>query len=328
MASDTKSTTALETFAQEERRFPPRPDFAATANAIVYQNGTPAFVDCDDRSWNIDPVLLEAELDRRWRIGKLPRAVITVDLYGQCADYEPIVKACSRYDVPVLEDAAEALGATYRGRMAGRFGTMAAFSFNGNKIITTSGGGMLASDREDLVARARYLSSQAREPRPEYHHSEIGFNYRLSNVLAAIGRAQLRVLRERVEARRLVFEWYRELLAGLPGLTFMPEAPEGRSTRWLTCIVIEREEFGATTAEVRAALEAANIEARPVWKPLHLQPVFSECQRIGGNVAERLFSRGLCLPSGSSLARADVEQIAEIIRAVHRNGGIPPLGQS
>jgi dTDP-4-amino-4,6-dideoxygalactose transaminase len=212
--------------------------FSASVNLVVYLGGQPTFIDSERTSWNMDPDLPEETLAAQARAGKLPKAVIPVHLYGQSADLDPILAACARYDVPVIEDAAEALGATYKGRSLGTFGLMGAFSFNGNKIITTSGGGMLVSADKGLIDHARKLSTQARDPAPHYEHSEIGYNYRLSNVLAAIGRGQLRVLDERVRRKREIFETYRRLLSDLPGIAFMPEAPWGRSTRWLTCITV------------------------------------------------------------------------------------------
>lgn len=288
--------------------------FSATVNALVYERARPVFVDATRASWNLDPALVVEELDRLGRGGRLPKAVVTVDLYGQCADYDPIVAACERWGVALIEDAAEALGASYRGRPAGSFGVMAAFSFNGNKIITTSGGGMLVADDERWTKQARFLATQARDPAPHYEHSQIGFNYRMSNVAAAIGRGQLETLEQRVAARRRNFDWYVELLGDLPGIEFMPEAPYGLSTRWLTCLTVDPDGFGATREDIRLALEAENIEARPVWKPMHMQPVFAECRAIGGAVSAELFDKGLCLPSGSSLVRADVERVAGIVR--------------
>jgi len=293
--------------------------FSATANAIAYERAKPVFIDATAESWNLDPGLVAAELDRLGRVGRLPGAVMTVDLYGQCADYDPIVAVCERWGVPLIEDAAEALGATYRGKPAGSFGVMAAFSFNGNKIITTSGGGMLVADNERWTKQARFLATQARDPAPHYEHSQIGFNYRMSNVLAAIGRAQLETLAERVHARRANFDAYAAGLGDLPGVEFMPEASYGRCTRWLTCLTIDPAAFGATREDVRLALEAENIEARPVWKPMHLQPVFRECRAVGGGVSERLFEDGLCLPSGSNLAEADRVRVIEIVRRCCRN---------
>ena len=292
--------------------------FSASANPILYEGGRPVFIDAERSTWNMDPELLRDELQVCAARGRLPRAVIVVDLYGQCADYDRILPICAARGVPVIADAAEALGATYRGQMAGTFGLMGVFSFNGNKIITTSGGGMLVSDDAELVARARFLATQARDPAPHYQHSALGFNYRLSNVLAAIGRGQLRVLPERIAARRRNFEYYRETLGGLPGVTFMPHAACGRPNYWLTCITIRPEAFGATREDVRRALEAENIEARPVWKPLHLQPVFAGCRVRGGAVAEDIFTSGLCLPSGSSLTMEDLQRICGIIRRICR----------
>jgi pyridoxal phosphate-dependent aminotransferase EpsN len=297
--------------------------FSASANPIVYEGATPVFLDSDRATWNLDPHLLREELRACAARGKLPRAVVVVDLYGQCADFDAIVPLCAAYDVPLIEDAAEALGATYRGRPAGTFGRFGAFSFNGNKIITTSGGGMLVGDDETLIARARFLASQARDPAPHYEHSQVGFNYRLSNLLAGVGRGQLRVLDDRVAARRRICARYQQALGGLPGLAFMPEAGYGRATRWLTCVTIDAAAFGATRDEVRLALEAANIEARPTWKPLHLQPVFAGCRCRDGAVARELFERGLCLPSGSAMTDADVDRVAGVVRAVHEGSGMP-----
>jgi dTDP-4-amino-4,6-dideoxygalactose transaminase len=313
--------------------------FAATANAIAYEGGVPVFIDCDSTSWNMDPGLLREELRVLAAAGKLPRAVIAVDLYGQCADYDQIVQACEEFGVPLIEDAAEALGATYWGRgtkdrpgrsetvlrpsSAGSFGAAAAFSFNGNKIITTSGGGMLVSHDRSLIERARFLATQAREPAPHYQHSEIGFNYRMSNVLAAIGRGQLTALTRRIAARRRNFEFYRSALGSLPGIEFMPEADFGRSTRWLTCLTIDAARFRATREDVRLALEMENIEARPVWKPMHLQPVFAGCRVKGGEVSERLFGTGLCLPSGSALTEVELERVCAVVRKVHETNTRP-----
>jgi dTDP-4-amino-4,6-dideoxygalactose transaminase len=291
--------------------------FAGSAFPITYVGARPVFVDAHPETWTVDPALVAEELDRRARHGNLPAAVITVDLYGQSADHEPILAACREHDVPVIEDAAEALGATYRGRPVGGFGRFGVFSFNGNKILTTSGGGALVSDDGDAIARARKLASQAREPFAHYEHAEIGFNYRLSNLLAAVGRGQLRVLDERVAARRRTFDGYRRGLADLPGIGFMPEAPYGRANRWLTCVTIDPDLFGADREAIRRALEAEDVESRPVWKPMHLQPVFAGCRTVGGQVAERLFGRGLCLPSGSSLSDDDRERVIAIVRRVH-----------
>jgi dTDP-4-amino-4,6-dideoxygalactose transaminase len=290
--------------------------FAATANAVTYVGARPVFVDADEASWQLDPALLAELLDGRARAGRLPAAVVTVDLYGQCADHDRIVPACAEHGVPVIEDAAEALGATYRGRPAGSLAPLAVLSFNGNKIITTSGGGMLVSDREEWVVRARHLATQARDPAPHYEHSAIGFNYRLSNLLAAVGRAQLETLPEKVAARRAVNTFYRGQLADLPGVAFMPDAGYGEPTWWLTALTIDPEAFGATREDVRLRLDGEGIEARPVWKPMHRQPVFAEAEVVGGAVAERLFERGLCLPSGSNLDAADLERIVTAVRSL------------
>lgn len=287
--------------------------FAASANPVAYLGARPVFLDCSRETWNLDPALLEEELAAAARLGKLPRAVIVVDLYGQCADWEPIVQICERYAVPIIEDAAEALGATYRGRAAGSFGVLSVLSFNGNKIITTSGGGALLTERGEWAERARFLSTQARDPAPHYQHSTIGYNYRLSNLLAAVGRGQLRVLDERVEARRATAAAYAEAFADLPGIELMPEAAYGRSNRWLSCILTAD---AATPIRIREALAALDIEARPIWKPLHLQPVFAACRMCGGAVAEDIFARGLCLPSGSSLTPADRARVIAGVRAV------------
>lgn len=289
--------------------------FSASVNPIVYLGARPVLVDSESSSWNMDPALLTEELDHRARIGRVPKAVVVVHLYGQSADLDPIVTACDRHGVALVEDAAEALGADYKGHAPGTVGLVGIYSFNGNKIITTSGGGMLVSSSAALVAHARKLATQAREPLPHYEHTEIGYNYRMSNVLAAIGRGQLRVLEDRVLARRRNFFFYRDSLGTLPGLTFMPEASWGRSTRWLTCLTIDPREFGVTRDDVRLALEAADIEARPVWKPMHLQPVFAHCERVGGDVAALLFEKGLCLPSGSNLTIGELSRVVEVVRA-------------
>ena len=262
--------------------------FSASANPITYLGATPVFIDSSADTRNMDPHLVAEELE-----------------------------ACARYEVPIIEDAAEALGATYKGKPAGSFGDLSVFSFNGNKIITTSGGGMLVSRNKAWTDRARYLATQARDPAPHYQHSQIGYNYRLSNLLAAVGRGQLRVLDERVRQRRANNVLYRAALEDLPGITFMPEAPYGKMNAWLTCIQVDPDAFGASREELRVAMEKLDIESRPVWKPMHLQPVFSECRVRGGAVSERLFERGLCLPSGSSLTGSDLERVVEVI---HRRG--------
>jgi dTDP-4-amino-4,6-dideoxygalactose transaminase len=292
--------------------------FVASVNPIRYLGGEPVLVDSEITSWNIDPELLGETLRDRARRGPLPKAVVVVHLYGQTADLDPILDVCREFEVPVVEDAAEALGASYKNRSPGAFGHSGVFSFNGNKIITTSGGGMLVSDDGGLAGRARKLATQARDPAPHYQHSVMGYNYRLSNLLAAVGRAQLGVLHDRVASRRRNFDLYVDLLGHLPGIYFQPEAPWGLHNRWLTCILVDRRAFGAGPEEIREALENENIEARPLWKPMHLQPLYDECEMIGGSVCEDLFRRGLCLPSGSSLSRADLERVAGVVRSLHK----------
>lgn len=290
--------------------------FVASGNAVVYVGAQPVFVDCDRATWNISPDLVEEELERRARVGRLPAALIAVDLYGQCADYDRLNGACARYGVPVVEDAAEALGATYRGRPAGSLGEIGIFSFNGNKIMTTSSGGMLVSERRDRVEHARHLSEQAREPVTHYEHREVGYNYRMSNVLAAIGRGQLEWLPERVARRREINELYRARLGNVPGVELMPHAPYGEASCWLTCILVDPDAFGASRDDIQMALEARDIEARPTWKPMHLQPVFAEARVVGGAVSAEIYRRGLCLPSGSSLTDDDLERVVEGVLSV------------
>jgi pyridoxal phosphate-dependent aminotransferase EpsN len=292
--------------------------FAASANPIRYLGAEPVFVDSERETWNMDPALLRDALRERARSNRLPRAVIVVHLYGQCADMDPILDACSEFDVPVLEDAAEALGAEYKGRPAGTLGAVSAFSFNGNKIITTTGGGMLVAQRAEWVEKARYWATQARDAGIAYSHSEIGYNYRMSNVLAGIGRGQMRVLESRVRQRRAVAFRYREAFADVPGITFMPQAPFGLHTNWLSCILIDEERFGCSRDGLIERLEAANIESRPVWKPMHLQPLYSACPCYGGEVAEDLFRRGVCLPSSSSLT---VEEQSHVINTIRDAAG-------
>ena len=290
--------------------------FAASANPVVYLGAQPLFIDSERTSWNMDPDLLAETLARKARRGKLPKAVIVVHLYGQTADLDRILAICNAYGVPLIEDAAEALGATYKGRSPGIFGKAGIFSFNGNKIITTSGGGMLVSDDADLIAHARKLATQARDPAPHYQHSEIGYNYRMSNVLAGIGRGQLQALDDRVRRKREIFETYRRALGDLPGISFMPEAPWGLHTRWLTVITVDADRFGVTREDIRLALEAENIESRPLWKPMHLQPVFADCEVAGGGVAEALFRDGLCLPSGTAMTETQQRRVIQRIRSM------------
>lgn len=292
--------------------------FAASANPIIYQNAKPVFVDSDTKSWNMNPDLFCEAIAHRAKMGKLPKAVLLVHLYGQSADIEPILKICDQYEIPLIEDAAEALGATYKGKTPGTFGRIGIYSFNGNKIITTSGGGMLVSNQPELVTKARFLATQARDAAPHYQHSEIGFNYRMSNVLAGIGRGQLEVLDQRVAARRHNFEVYQQALGNLPGVKFMPEADFGTCTRWLSCLTIDAEKFGADREHIRLELAKQQIETRPVWKPLHLQPVFASSEVIGGEVSENLFKDGLCLPSGSNLTDEELQQVIDAIYTVYQ----------
>jgi pyridoxal phosphate-dependent aminotransferase EpsN len=291
--------------------------FVASINPAVYLGAKPVFIDSDRESWNMDPQLLRDFLRARAEKGKLPRAVIAVHLYGQCADLDPIMEACARYDVPLIEDAAEAAGATYKGKPAGSFGVANVFSFNGNKMITTTGGGMLVSARKDWIDKARFWSTQARDPAPHYQHSELGYNYRMSNVLAGIGRGQLLVLDERVKARRAVAFRYAEAFADLPGISLMPQASYGLHTNWLSVFYVDPRRFGATRDDILAAMTKDNIEARPVWKPMHVQPLFADAERVGGAVAEDLFANGVCLPSSSSLTDEEQARVIELVRAVH-----------
>jgi dTDP-4-amino-4,6-dideoxygalactose transaminase len=291
--------------------------FIASASPITYLGAKPVFIDSDRTSWNMDPNLLADALAQRDKLGKLPKAVVLVHLYGQSADIAPIKEICDRYSIPLIEDAAEALGATYKGTSPGTWGRAGIFSFNGNKIITTSGGGMLISDDADLIGQAKFLATQARDPEPHYEHTQIGFNYRLSNISAGIGRGQLLVLKDRVAARRRNFEIYQQALGDLPGIGFMPEPDYGTSTRWLSCVTFDPEAAGIDREQIRLQLWEQQIESRPVWKPMHLQPIFADCECINNGVAEELFSQGLCLPSGSNLTEADLERVIAAIKNLY-----------
>jgi dTDP-4-amino-4,6-dideoxygalactose transaminase len=293
--------------------------FAASVNPVRYQGATPVLIDSDRTTWNMDPNLLEEALKERAEKGTLPKAVIVVDLYGQSADYDAIIPLCRSYGVPVVEDAAEALGATFQGRQAGSFGDIGIFSFNGNKIITTSGGGMFVSDNEHWVERARHLATQARENTAHYEHAEVGYNYRLSNLLAALGRGQLHDLDNKVDKKRAIFEAYRERLGDFPGIAFMPQDPRGRSNCWLSCLTIDPSVAGLNRENVRLALEEENIESRALWKPMHMQPVFTSFPSVGGRVARDLFETGLCLPSGTSLSSTDFERTVAVVEALLRD---------
>jgi dTDP-4-amino-4,6-dideoxygalactose transaminase len=299
----------------------PTMTFVATANAIRYVGAEPVFVDADVDSWNLDPELVEAELRTAATAGEPYAAVVSVDLYGRCCDYEALERIAAEYGVPLLEDAAEALGARYRDRAAGTFGALGVFSFNGNKIITTSGGGMLVTEDAEVAALVRHLATQAREPAPHYEHERLGFNYRLSNLLAAVGRGQLANLDHKVARRRAIERGYRDRLGGLPGVRFAPGADHDHQPNgWLTCLTIDPTAAGVTREDVRLHLRALGIEARPIWKPMHLQPVFAPNRVLGGAVAERTFEDGLCLPSGSSLSEADHDEVCGEVAALFATG--------
>lgn len=291
--------------------------FSASANPIRYQHATPVFVDSERDTWNMDPELLETAIKDRIAKGKKPKAIIPVHLYGMPAKMEAIMEISGKYEIPVVEDAAEALGSSIHGRKCGTFGEMGILSFNGNKIITTSGGGALVSKDEKSIKRATFLATQARDAAPHYQHSQIGYNYRMSNICAGIGRGQMEVLPERIEQRRVNFTFYERELQEFEGISFVQE-PEGfYSNRWLTTILVDPEKSGRVTREtIRLALEKENIESRPLWKPMHLQPVFKDFPYYGGKVAEGLFENGLCLPSGSNLSEEDLNRVVDCIKKV------------
>ncbi|MCX7970371.1 MAG: DegT/DnrJ/EryC1/StrS family aminotransferase [Negativicutes bacterium] len=294
--------------------------FIASANPILYLGATPVFIDSDPGTWNMSPAALRRALASLAGRGKPARAVVVVDLYGQSADYDQLRAACADFGAKIIEDAAEALGAEYKGKKCGSLAELAVFSFNGNKIITSSGGGMLVGEDGEMIERARFWATQARDRAIHYQHSQLGYNYRMSNVVAGIGRGQLRVLDQRVAGRREVFERYRQKLEGAGGISFMPEAGYGRSTRWLTAMVLDREQGRVSYRDVYDRLAEQNIESRPLWKPLHLQPLFAGCEYYsaedGLDVCGDLFFRGLCLPSGSNLDPADQDRIIDIILSV------------
>lgn len=291
--------------------------FVASVNPALYEGAVPVLIDSEPDSWNMSPQALERAMQVHDKKGELPKAVIVVNLYGQSANYIEIQRICERYGVPIVEDAAESLGATYQGRNSGTFGKFAIFSFNGNKIITTSGGGMLVSDDVTALNRARHWATQSRDPVRHYQHSELGYNYRMSNVLAGIGRGQLRYLEERVASRRRVFQNYLEALSSYPGIRFMPEIQGGKSTRWLTTLTVNSGLAGVSRDDIIYKLEENNIEARPVWKPMHLQPLLSKCcyypHEENRSVSEELYREGLCLPSGSSLPEQEQDTVIGII---------------
>jgi pyridoxal phosphate-dependent aminotransferase EpsN len=287
--------------------------FAGSAFPVVYQGATPVFIDSEERSWNMDPQLLEDAIKNRRKKGKKIKAAIVVHLYGQSADLGPIIGLCRRYDITLIEDAAESLGATYKGKYTGTIARTGIFSFNGNKIATTSGGGMIVSHDKKIVDKARFFATQARDPAPHYEHSHIGYNYRMSNICAAIGRGQLAVLHKRIEKKRKIFDWYCKALSGVPGIEFMPETGYGVSNRWLTCLTIDPKKAGLASKDIRLALEQENIESRPLWKPMHLQPVFKRFPSYTNGVSEKLFRTGLCLPSGTAMSGKDLERIKYFI---------------
>ena len=289
--------------------------FAASANPIVYQGAIPVFIDSEEITWNMCPNALEDAITFCLKKGKKPKAVIGVHLYGMPLQIKDILTLCDRYDIPFIEDAAEALGSRYEDQSLGSFGKTGILSFNGNKIITTSAGGALLSNEERLITKAKILATQARDAAPHYEHSQIGYNYRMSNICAGIGLGQLEVINERVNQRRSNFDFYKNTLSHLPGLSFQNEPENCFSNRWLTCLIIDPKKSGGVTREtVRLALEKENIESRPVWKPMHLQPVFSGSEYFGENVSERLFANGLCLPSGSNLTASELDRIVNCIK--------------
>ncbi|TDL92295.1 aminotransferase class I/II-fold pyridoxal phosphate-dependent enzyme [Vibrio vulnificus] len=298
--------------------------FVATANPILYLNAQPIFIDSEPETWNMSPNALERALREAANAGKLPKAVIIVNLYGQPAKMDELVTICNQYEVPIIEDAAESLGATYKEKASGTFGKFGIYSFNGNKIITTSGGGALISNDTNAIQRARFLATQAKDVAPHYQHSEVGYNYRMSNILAGIGRGQLEVLEERVKARRAVYDLYYQQLADIPGLKFMPELENTRSNRWLTALTINEDEFGISIKKLLQALQDENIEARHVWKPLHMQPIFKGYvyypHYIEMNVSEQLFLTGICLPSGSNMIRDDQMRVINSIKNAINKG--------
>ena len=291
--------------------------FAASANPIAYLEATPVFVDSEKETWNMDPVLLEEAIkDRLEKTGKLPKAIIPVHLYGMPVKMDEVMEVANRYGIPVLEDSAEALGSEYKGQKCGTFGEYGVLSFNGNKMITTSGGGALICPNEEKAKRALFYATQAREQAPHYQHEKIGYNYRMSNICAGIGRGQMFVLDEHVARRRAIHDLYVKLLAGLKGVKVMcqPEGEGFNSNYWLTCITVEPEEAGFTREDVRLALDEENIESRPLWKPMHLQPVFKDAPYYGNGTSERLFEIGLCLPSGPTLTDEDVERVTKVVK--------------
>jgi dTDP-4-amino-4,6-dideoxygalactose transaminase len=294
--------------------------FSGSCNPIAYVGATPVFVDSELATWNMDPALLEEAILDRIKKGKKPKAIILVHLYGMPAKLNELMATSRKYEIPVIEDAAEALGSTYFDQRTGTFGDFGIYSFNGNKIITTSGGGALVAKNEAWIKKARFLATQARDAAPHYQHSEIGYNYRLSNISAGIGLGQIKVLDDRVRQRRANFEFYHAALGHLPGIAFQPEKTGSFSNRWLTTILIDPSQNGGFTREdLRLALEKENIESRPLWKPMHLQPIFQQFPNYGGEVSEKLFERGLCLPSGSGLKAEELKRVVSLISGYRKN---------
>lgn len=293
--------------------------FAASANPITYLGATPVFIDSEKDTWNMDPQLLEeAILDRFAHTGKYPKAIIPVHLYGMPAQMDEIIKIAQKYQILVLEDAAEALGSEYKGKKCGTFGKFGVLSFNGNKMITTSGGGALVCDTKEQASKTKFYATQARDNAPHYQHTEIGYNYRMSNICAGIGRGQMTILESHLERRRSIHSYYLQKLANLPGImVFDKPSNEFHSNFWLTCILVDPKEAGFTREDVRLAMEAANIETRPLWKPMHLQPVFANVPYYGNGVAEHLFGTGLCLPSGAGLTDEDLLRVVEVIKEMY-----------
>lgn len=292
--------------------------FVASINPALYLGARPVFVDSERSSWNLDPNLLEDLLRRRAAVGRVPKALVVVHLYGQCADMDPIMAVCERYGVAVLEDAAEAVGSTYKGRPAGTLAPIGVYSFNGNKIITTTGGGMMVAHDPAAVQRARFWSQQARDTGVAYEHTQVGYNYRMSNVLAGIGRGQLEVLDQRVARRRAVAFAYRDAFADLGGLTLMPQRDYGLHTNWLSAFQVDAATLGVDRDGLIRALEAENIESRPVWKPMHLQRLFDGVECVGGDVAADLFFHGICLPSSTNLSDEDLQRVIATVRRAAR----------
>ena len=288
--------------------------FSASANPIKYLGANPVFVDSDPVNWNMSPFFLEEAIKDRISKNKKPKAVIVVHLYGMPALMDEITAICSKYEIPLIEDSAEALGSTYKNKKCGTFGDFAILSFNGNKIITTSGGGALVGPTKETKEKTIFLSTQARDNAPHYQHSEIGYNYRLSNICAGIGRGQMEVLSDRIQQRRAINDFYKDVFSNIDAINLFSEASSDFfSNHWLSCITIDKKVTSRTNQELMAAFAEENIETRPLWKPMHLQPVFNDCQYYGENVSEELFTAGLCLPSGSNITNDDKNRIYEVI---------------